>query len=185
MWNNRASKHGRTSSSTHGRWRAVSALVVALLPAMGAAQGTTGPVTVLTSGLHSIYGGHALQLLATETGSPDSVTEVTIEFRDATDHQRAFKVATMTRARPAALRLPIPAGVGRDTLRAIVTFRALVHGESSAPIVVLEDLDPGAFQVVPKVVCAVIEPLPGGPAEGDCDGWRVNRLAVGPPTVPN
>lgn len=187
MLNNRTSsaKQGQIRSSNPRRWLAVCLLAGALLPALVTAQTPASNaaqtpavalVTVLKTGLMSIFEGHFFLLTLTEVGSPASASEVTIEFRDASDQRRAFTTGTLAEAHPVRLRVPPLAGTGREQLRVIVKITPLTNGTGSEPIAVLEDLDPKGFQVVPKVTCA--PPSVGSGAEGQCDGWRVNHLTV-------
>src|SRR5262245_66498762 len=74
----------------------------ALIPALISAQSLTTPrlpaapmVTVLKSAQYSIFGGHSFALRVNDAGAADAATEVTLEFRDADDQQRAFKSAVL------------------------------------------------------------------------------------------
>jgi hypothetical protein len=175
MWNNRTSKQDQTRWSSPGRWLALCVLAGVLLPAFGAAQAPL--VTVLKSGLHTIFGGDYLLATVTEVGSPSAASEVTIEFRDAADQQRAFAVDTLTRIHPVRLRFAVPAGTGANQLRAIVKITPLTTAFTSEPIVGLEDLNPSSLTVVPKVICSIGPTMPPG-VEANCDGWRVTRLTL-------
>src|SRR6188474_1526332 len=101
MWHDRPSKQDQIRSRNRRRWLALCVLAGALLPALGAAQPQSDLiVTILKSGLHTVFGGNYLLATVTETGSPSAASEVTIEFRDASDRQRAFTVDTLTRTHP-------------------------------------------------------------------------------------
>ena len=117
-------------------------------PRSARAQTPSGPtVTVLKSGLHSIFEGHTLLLTVTEVGSTTSTSAVTIEFLDASDQRRGFASGTLKRAAPRAT-------AGRHScrsrlstaLRAIVKITPLTNGAASEPIVGLEDLDADSFR---------------------------------------
>ena len=178
MWNDHKSSQGQTRSGRARRWLAVSVLAGALLPALGTAQTSSGTtVTVLKSGLHSIFEGHTLLLTVTEVGSTTSTSTVTIEFLDALDQRRGFASGTLKRARHVQLPVAIPAGAGYQRLRAIVKITPLTNAAASEPIVGLEDLDITSLQVIPKALFSV-EPTGGSGAEGDCGGWQVNRLTL-------
>jgi hypothetical protein len=178
MWNNRTSRQDQTRSSNPRRWLALCVIAGALLPAFGAAQTVDGPiVTILKSGLQTIFGGNYFLALVTEVGPQSAASEVTIEFRDASDRRRAFTVDTLTRTHPVRLRFAPPAGTGADQFRVVVKHTPLTPGYTSEPIVGLEDVNPNSLQVVPKVICAIGPSVPPG-AEGNCDDWRVNRLTV-------
>jgi len=180
MWNDHKSSQGQTRLDRARRWFAVCVLVGALLPALGTAQTSGGPTTVLKSGLHSIFEGHTLLLTVTEVGSTASTSTVTIEFLDALDQRRGFATGTMKRGRqPVELAVAIPAGAGYQRLRAIVKITPLTNGEGSEPIVGLEDLDADSLRVVPKVFCS-LQPIDPD-VEPNCDGgWQINRLAANP-----
>lgn len=176
---NGISKTGRSGSWRGGRVVLLCALMGATVPSLGAQVPGEPTVTVLKSGLHSIFGGHAFLLSVVDVGSTASSSEVKIEFRDAADQRRAVGSGLLVRGRPVRLRVPIPAGTGRDQLRVIVTITTLTNGEGSEPIVGLEDLDANSLVVETKPPCAPA-PSVGGGAEGNCDGgWRVNRLTLG------
>jgi hypothetical protein len=162
-----------------GRAVLLCALMGATVSSLGAQTPGETTVTVLKSGLHSIFGGHAFLLTVAEVGSTASSSEVKIEFRDASDQRRAMNSGVLHRGRPVRLRVPVPAGTGREQLRVIVTITTLANGEGSEPIVGLEDLDADSLVVETKPPCAP-PPSVGGGAEGNCDGgWRVNRLTLG------
>jgi len=180
MWNDHESSQGQTRSGRARRWFAVCALVGALVPALGTAQTSGGPTTVLKSPLHSIFEGHTLLLTVTEVGSTTSTSTVTIEFLDALDQRRGFASGTLKRKGHVQLPVAIPAGAGYQRLRAIVKITPLTNGEASQPIVGLEDLDITSKQVIPKGLFSVAPIGPEG-AEGDCGGWQVNRLTLGQP----
>jgi hypothetical protein len=130
-------------------------------------------VVVLKSSFVSTY--HSLQLTIADVGAADSTSEVTIEFRDASDKQRAFTSDVLVRSQP--LRLRVRAEGGREQFRAIVTIKSLTNAEGSEPIVGLEDIDANAFRIDTKPPCAPASFGSGG-AQGNCGGWRVNRLTV-------
>jgi hypothetical protein len=145
-----------------------------MVPMLVLAQSSEPTVTVLKSGLQSIHERHALLLTVTEAGSTAAASEVTIEFRDPSDQRRAFTSGVLLRNRPVRLRVTIPAGAGRDQLRAIV--KITTNSEGSEPIVGLEDLDVDSLKVETRPPCA--PPSVGGGAEGNCDGWRATRLTL-------
>jgi hypothetical protein len=179
MWNNRPSTQDQIRSSNPRRWLALGVLAVALLPALGAAQSPSDLIlTILKSGLHTVFGGNYLLLTVTETGSPLAASEVTIEFRDAADRQRAFTVDTLTRTHPVRLRFAAPAGTGADQFRVVVKHKPLTPGYVSEAIAGLEDVNPNTLTVVPKVVCARIGPTVPPGAEATCDGFGVTRVTV-------
>lgn len=177
MWNNRTSKQPQTRSGHAGRWLALCVLAGSLMPAFGAAQPSGLIATILKSGLQTLFGGNYLLLTVTEVGSPSAASEVTIEFRDASDRRRAFTVDTLTRTHPVRSKFAAPAGAGADQFRVVVKHTPLTTGYTSEPIVGLEDINPNSLQVVPKVVCAIGPSVPPG-AEGNCDDWRMDRLTV-------
>ena len=184
MWNEKFNQ-GQTRSGRARRWFAVSVLAGAMLPALGSAQTTSGAVvTVLKSGLHSIFEGHTLLLTVTEVGSTTSTSTVTIEFLDALDKRRGFASGTLKRGGQVRLPVAIPAGAGYQQLRAIVKITPLTNAEGSEPIVGLEDLDITSLQVTPKALFSV-DSTGGSGAEGDCGGWQVNRLTLGQPNPQN
>ena len=181
MWNNdHESSQGLTRWGLARRWFAICVLAGALLPALGTAQTSGGPTTVLKSGLHSIFEGHTLLLTVTEVGSTTSTSTVTVEFLDALDQRRGFVSGTLKRKGLVQLPVAIPAGAGYQRLRAIVKITPLTNGAGSEPIVGLEDLDITSKQVIPKGLFSV-GPIDNDGAEGDCGGgWQVTRVSANP-----
>ncbi len=173
---NGTSKAGRSGWWRGGRVVLLCALMGAIVPSLGAQTPGEATVTVLKSGLHSIFGGHAFLLTVTEVGSTGSSSEVKIEFRDASDGRRAISSGVLHRGRPVRLRVPIPAGTGREQLRVIVTIATLTNGEGSQPIVGLEDLDADTLVVETKTEC--LPPSGGGVFQENCDGWHTTRLTL-------
>jgi hypothetical protein len=131
-------------------------------------------VLVLKSSFVSTY--QSLLLTIAEVGAADSTSEVTIEFRDASDKQRAFTSGVLVRAQPLRLRVRADAGA-REQFYAVVMIRPLTNAAGSEPTAGLEDIDTNSLRVDTKPPCA--PPSVGGVgAQGNCGGWRVNRLTV-------
>jgi len=172
MSNNRASKQSWNRSGTLRRWLVMLVCGAAMLPVAGGAQ---APGVTATSGLHTLFAGHYLQLTAGEFGAADSTSTVMIEFRDASDQRRAFVSGTMMRGKPVRLRVAVPAGIRSEQFSVIVAITNLVNAEGSEPIVGLENIDPLSLTAEPIVVCAVDNdnPSTGSGPEGNCDGWRL------------
>jgi hypothetical protein len=173
--------HDQTALDQRGanrrhRWLALLVLAGAMVPTIIGAQPTSAPTTVIKSALNSVFSGHFLLLTVIDVGSPNAVSEVTIEFRDGADQRQAFTSGLLTGRRPLKLRATIPAGVARGELRAIVRRTLLTDGFTSELIVGLEDIDNNAFRIETKPPCAP-EPSVGGGAEGNCGGWSVTHIA--------
>ena len=103
MWNDRTSSQGQTRSARARRWLAVCC--ARRRPASRARHRTDVEwynVTVLKSGLHSIFEGHTLLLTVTEVGSTTSASTVTIEFLDALDQRRAIHIRHVEACAPRA-----------------------------------------------------------------------------------
>jgi len=162
------------------RWWSTSrtvGLAVALGAAMVASpRAQTVPATEIKSGLYSVPPAHFLVATVVETGSPTVPAEVRIEFRDAVEQRRGFASGTLKPGKPVRLRVQMPAGAGVQQLRAILQ---LTDGVGSEPIVTLEDLDANSLVVETKP--PHVPPSVGGDAQGNCGGWRVNRLTIGQP----
>ena len=158
-----------------GRWLVLLGLATAMTPMLLDAQSTTVPeILVLKSGFVSAYPITVLQLTLNESGADDSSSEVTIEFRDASDQRRAFTSGVLLRTQP--IRLKVRAEGRLEQFRAIVTIRPLTNGERSEPIVGLENLDANSLRIETKPPCA--PPSVGIGGEGNCDGWRVSRMTL-------
>lgn len=164
---------GRHRLTWYGR---VVALVGALLAAapLGAQVRDDGSVTVLRSGLFSVFGGHTFQLTVAEVGSLQSSSEVVVEFRDAADNRRAVGSGVLRRGAPVMVRVPV-AAPRYEMLRALVRITGLTAVDLSRTVVTLEDLDARSFVVETKPPCAP-PPSRGGGPEGDCGGWQLDRF---------
>lgn len=162
-------------------------LVGALMPTLVLAQSATTPssqsgpmVTVLKSAQYSIFGGHSMVLRVNDVGSPDAATEISLELRDGSDVQRAFKSTILRGRRSVELALRLPDGTGRTTLYGIVKMIPAANQGLSAPFAILEDIDLNSFTIDWKPPCPVAaQPEFGSGPEGDCGGgWRVSRLTL-------
>ena len=178
----------REAGSTHrGCWHTPWVIVGALMPALVTAQSATTPqatsgpmVTVLRSAQYSIFGGHSMVLRVNDAGSPDAATEVTLELRDGSDVQKAFKSAVLRGRRSVELVLRLPPDANRTTLSGIVKMIPIANPELSAPFAILEDVNHSSFTIDWKPPCPMAaDPEYGHGAEGDCGGgWRVSRLTL-------
>jgi hypothetical protein len=175
-----------TKSSRGRRALMLCALACVLLPALVTAQSPSAPaltnsdraVTILKSPLYSIFGGHFFLLTVADQGSVSSATEVTIEFRDASNQRRAFTSGTVVKGRPLRLRLPMAANQGREQFSALVRLTSIANALGSQPVVSFEDIDANSLTIETKPPCAPV-PSVGGGAEGNCDGnWWVTRLTL-------
>jgi hypothetical protein len=177
MWTNRTLNQGQARPITGRRWLALCVAVIAVLPIAGSAQAP--PVVVLKSGLHSVPGGDELLFTIAEVGSSRAKTAVTIEFRDASNRQRAFFSGTLQLLKPAQLRLRVPPTVRFEAFRVIAKLNGLEFREESTSIVTLEDIDVDSFRVVTKgggcsvAPWASYDPMETGDPQGDCDGWSL------------
>jgi len=176
MLNRHSSKEGPARARSH-RWLML-VLVGSLIPALGGAQAPSEPrITVLKSGLQTLLARHSFVLTLTDVGPQEAASWVTIEFRDRAGQRRAFTSARLSPDRPARLRASIASGAVSDQWRVVVTIEPIDGAASSEPIVGLEDLDADSLVLNTRPPCA--PPSGGVVAQGNCDGWVINRLALG------
>lgn len=158
-----------------GRWLALLVLAAATTPILLAAQSPALPeVLVLKSGFVSLFQDHVLLLTLNDVGVADATSDVTIEFRDASDKRRAFTSGVLSRSQ--TLQLRVRAESRREQFRAIVTISSITNAEGSERIVGLEDLDANSLRIETKPPCA--PPSVGIGGEGNCGGWRVSWMTL-------
>jgi hypothetical protein len=151
-------------------------LAATMTPALLGAQSQTEPmVTLMKSGLQTVFPGHALSVTISEVGSPSSASEITIEFRDGADRRRAFRSGTLLRNQPVQLQVAVPAGVSSQQLRLILKITPVIDAEGSEPIVGVEDITLATGTVEPKPAPL---PVPRGGAEAYCGGWIVTWFTL-------
>jgi hypothetical protein len=172
-----------TLPSIAGRNARVACVIACLLATSAGAGSVAQEITAdivmqeikMDTGLHTIQPGHVFNVMFTETGAPRATSRVKIVVRDQADRVVARHEGTLQRANHVFLELPIAKGTGRALLRvtAVITGAA---GQGSAPIGVVEDLNPDALTTEPIVYCA--PPAGRTGAQTLCPGWQVTDVTT-------
>ena len=184
MWNSPMKSIGILPSIA-GR-RARMACVIACLVAASAGEGSIAQdITAdsvmreikMDSGLHTYYPGHVFHVLLTETGPLTATSQVKIVVRDQTDRVVARHEDTLQRAKHVSFEVPIAKGSARAALLRVTVVLTRAEGQISAPMVALEDLNPDALAVEPRVYCG--PPAGRTGAQAICPGWQVTDITTG------
>jgi hypothetical protein len=113
----------------------------------------------LDTGLLTLFAtpNRLLEVTVTEI-APGAKSRVRITFRDASDRALSTDEGVLERGQPVVHALPIDIVERRVKVRASILITPLTG--SGTPVVVVEDIDPLALTIEPRVMCAMS--LPSG-----------------------
>jgi hypothetical protein len=183
MWNSPMMRIGILPSIA-GRRARMACVITSLLAASVGAESAPQQIkadsvmqeTRMDSGLHTYYPGHVVNVMVTETGALRATSQVKIVVRNAADQVVGRIERTLQRGSPVLFEMLVPKGTDRIQVRLSVVITTEL-GLSSAPVVVLEDLNPDALTAEPRVFCG--PPAGRTGAQTLCPGWQVTDITTG------
>lgn len=119
------------------------------------AQSPTLTGVQIETGLLSFFTGgqRVVRVTVTEVAMRAAESQVRIIYRDVSGRVVARDEGILRRTTPVTFALPLDMGEPLVQLRASITIVG-PSGRRSAPVVVLEDIDPGSFAIEERVSCA-------------------------------
>ena len=166
------------------RYRGHLAIIVMLLLAASSIGAQPTELTALTGirvqmGLMNTFtgGGRSIAVNVSEGGARNAESMVRIDFTDATGRVISTGEGRLTPTQPVTHELLLDTTLPRMLVGAKVTF-VRERGLRSAPMVVVEDIDPVSSSITTRGLCSP-PAWPQGAVIPMCDGGTVTDFVVG------
>jgi hypothetical protein len=130
----------------------------------------------LDLGLFTMFGGRVLAVTLTDVGAPDVVSFVRIRVLNGEERVIVSADRVLKPGQPARLEVPFARDLDWTLARVSIQITG-TPGRLTAPVAVVEDIDPASKTLVVRGLCSAPGPRIN-PVTPLCPGWEITDIAA-------